>query len=74
MLVFFITFKYLFLADHVLVNGNTEVAYVPLVKLSPADSNKDYWTYDGRYNDINLITILEYYIVNQYICNGTFIV
>ena len=37
------------LAEHVMVNGDTEVAYVPLVKLTPTNSNMDYWTYDGKY-------------------------
>ena len=40
----------IFLAEHVMVNGDTELAYVPLVKMTPADNNMDYWTYDGRYS------------------------
>ena len=44
---------YLRLAEHVMVNGDTEVAYIPLVKLTPANSNTDYWTYDGRYTYIH---------------------
>ena len=38
-----------YLGEHVLINGNTKVDYIPLVKLSPYDRSKDYWTYDGRY-------------------------
>ena len=38
-----------FLADHVMVDGHTEVTYVPWVRLTPASSSTDYWSYDGRY-------------------------
>ena len=60
-----IFFKYLFLAEHVMVNGDTEVAYMPMVRLSPTDSDKDYWTYDGRYCYvfIYVITMLEYLVI-----------
>ena len=60
-----IFFKYFFLAEHVMVNGDTEVPYMPMVRLSPTDSNKDYWTYDGRYCYvfIYVITMLEYLVI-----------
>ena len=31
-----------------MINGDIEVAYTPLVKITPAGSTTDYWTYDGR--------------------------
>ena len=54
-----------------MVNGDTKVAYMPLVNVSPTNSNKDYWTYDGRYLSYmfayKLIAMLEY-LVNQCVC------